>query len=425
MILVICIAVFATLGFIASGWDGLFGGAIAGLIIGIVGEIFARVRIGNRISELENRIGMLEARLLTEPEASIAATAVSPATASETPADTAVPADSPPTAATTPAPVASDNPYLKSSRHKKSSQAHSMQAAKRSSSTRYQPREPNSFDKAIAVIGKFFTTGNPVVKIGALVLLVGVGFALKLAIDQGVFPLELRFAAIGLLAIVIVAVGWRVRANHLAYSLILQGTGIGILYMTVFTAVKVTPPLLPSLLAMLLMIGLVLFSGSLAVLQNALSLAVIATIGGFLAPVLVSTGEGSHIMLFSYYALLNCGVLGVAWFKAWRILNLLGFLFTFVIGIAWGVLRYKAEFFATTEPFLILFFFMYLAIAVLYGLRRSMQVKTYVDGSLVFGLPAIAFTVQISLVEQFLLGPRTVLFSSGGCLFVINEMVVA
>ena len=42
-------------------------------------------------------------------------------------------------------------------------------------------------------------------------------------------------------------------------------------------------------------------------------------------------------MLFSYYAVLNAGILGIAWFKAWRILNLVGFAFTFVIGALWGV----------------------------------------------------------------------------------------
>jgi uncharacterized membrane protein len=95
--------------------------------------------------------------------------------------------------------------------------------------------------------------------------------------------------------------------------------------------------------------------------------------GGFLAPILTSTQSGNHVLLFSYYALLNAGILGIAWFKAWRVLNLLGFAFTFVIGVAWGVTRYRPELLWTTEPFLILFFLFYVAIAVLYALRRQLE----------------------------------------------------
>jgi len=54
-------------------------------------------------------------------------------------------------------------------------------------------------------------------------------------------------------------------------------------------------------------------------------------------------------MLFSYYALLNAGILLVSWFRAWRVLNLVGFGFTFVIGALWGYRFYQPEFFASTE----------------------------------------------------------------------------
>src|SRR6202035_3678108 len=115
--------------------------------------------------------------------------------------------------------------------------------------------------------------------------------------------------------------------------------------------------------------------------------ALLAVSGGFLAPVLASTGQGSHVVLLSYYAVLNAGILAVAWFKAWRPLNLAGFLFTFVIGTACGVLSYHPPLFASTEPFLILFFLFYLAIAVLFASRQPPELRGYVDGTLVFGTP--------------------------------------
>ncbi len=152
------------------------------------------------------------------------------------------------------------------------------------------------------------------------------------------------------------------------------------------------------------MIAMVLLSGALAVVQNAKSLAVMAATGGFLAPVLTSTGGGSHVMLFSYYALLNAGILGVAWFKAWRTLNWVGFVFTFVIGAAWGFLDYEPRYFNSVEPFLILFFFFYVAISVLFSHRQPPQLKGLVDGTLVFGVPLVAFALQSALVKEYEFG---------------------
>jgi uncharacterized membrane protein len=105
-------------------------------------------------------------------------------------------------------------------------------------------------------------------------------------------------------------------------------------------------------------------------------------------------------MLFAYYAVLNAGIFAIAWFKAWRVLNLVGFACTFVVGILWGVTRYRPEDFSTTEPFLLLFFGFYVAIATLYALRRSLEVRRYVDATLVFGTPLVAAGLQGALVRH-------------------------
>ena len=101
-----------------------------------------------------------------------------------------------------------------------------------------------------------------------------------------------------------------------------------------------------------LMVLIAALAAALAVLQDARGLAVIGALGGFATPLLVSTGSGNQVALFSYYLLLNLLVFAVAWFKPWRALNLIGFAFTFGIGSTWGALRYRPEDFASTEPFL-------------------------------------------------------------------------
>ena len=157
---------------------------------------------------------------------------------------------------------------------------------------------------------------------------------------------------------------------------------------------------MPPLAAFGLLFWISALSSWLAVRQDAISLAALAVVGGFLAPILTSNDSGNHVLLFSYYALLNAGIFGIAWFKAWRSLNLLGFVFTFLVGTLWGVTRYRPEHFATTEPFLVLFFLFYVAIAVLYALRRSVEVRNYVDAGLVFGTPLVAAGLQSALVRD-------------------------
>lgn len=245
----------------------------------------------------------------------------------------------------------------------------------------------------------FFTDGNVVVRVGIVVLFFGVAFLLKFAVDNNLLPIELRLGGAALGAIALIGLGWRLRHRRQGYALLIQGGGIGIFYLTVYAAAKLYH-LIPPGMAFILMTAIVVLSGILAVLQDSRSLAAFGVSGGFLAPVLMSTGGGHHVMLFTYYALLNGGILGIAWFKAWRELNLLGFAFTFVIGSMWGYQYYRPQHFNTTEPFLVLFFLFYVAIAILFALRQPLKLRGYVDGTLVFGVPIVGFALQAALVRK-------------------------
>ena len=262
------------------------------------------------------------------------------------------------------------------------------------------PSSPPAWQQAIT---RFFTDGNVVVRVGLLLLFIGVAFLLKYASEHSLLPIELRLSAAALGGMALTGLGWYLRQRRRAYALLLQGGGLGLFYIVVFAATSLYG-LLPPLLALMLMVTLVLLSVLLAWWQDSLSLAVFGLSGGFLAPVLASTGQGSHVMLFSYYALLNLAILGIAWRKSWRVLNLLGFVFTFIIGTAWGVMQYRPEDYASTQPFLIFFFLLYVAIAVLFALRQPVRLRGYVDAGLVFGVPIVGFALQSALVHRIEFG---------------------
>ena len=251
-------------------------------------------------------------------------------------------------------------------------------------------------------------SGNVFAKIGTIILFFGVAFAIKFALENAIVPVEAWFALAALFAIVLLIVGWKLRRNETGYGLILQGGGVGILYLVTFGALKLYQ-LLPPSIAFLVLVALTVLSAILALLQNSIALAAIGITGGFLAPILASSGGGSHVSLFTYYAILNAGIVLIAWFKAWRILNVLGFVFTVLIGCAWGARFYTPDLLGSTEPFVILFFAMYVAVAILFALRQAPNLKHYVDGTIVFGTPIAAFGMQAALVNHI---PYAMAFSA-------------
>jgi uncharacterized membrane protein len=244
--------------------------------------------------------------------------------------------------------------------------------------------------------------GNTIVRAGVLVLFVGLAFLAKFAMDNALLPPELRLAAIGAAGIALLVFGWRLRGRQpdkLAYALTLQGAGVGVLYLTVFAAFRLYQ-FLPAGAAFVVLALICVLSTAIALLQNALPMAFIGFAGAFAAPLLVSTGQGNHVGLFSYYLLLGVGITAVAWLRAWRALNLLGFIATFGVATMWGALKYQPDLLATTEPFLLAFFALYLLASLFYATRHGLQAQRAVDGTLVFGLPLVAFGLQVALVHE-------------------------
>ena len=254
-------------------------------------------------------------------------------------------------------------------------------------------------DKAQKLIVSYFTDGNIFVRVGLLVLFFGVAFLLKYAAENSRIPIEFRFlgAAAGGLALVIV--GWRLRNKKAVFGLLLQGGGIGIIYITIFASYRIAN-LIPSSLTFILLVAFALITTALAVLQNSRALAMYAVLGGFLAPFLASSGSGNYIGLFSYYAALNLVVFGVAWFKSWRLLNLMSFAFTFGVYSLWFVTSYRQEMMLYAGLFLALFFIMYSVLGVLYALKQEQNLKGLVDGSLVFGTPLICSSLSMVMMRH-------------------------
>jgi len=251
----------------------------------------------------------------------------------------------------------------------------------------------------IRVLREYFTGGNTLVRCGVVVLFFGVAFLLRYLAEHSHLPIELRLSGVACGALVLLVIGWRLRSTRRGYALALQGGAVGVLYLTVFSALRLYLLLSPTA-AFVLLAALAGLCAGLAILQDSMAVALLAVTGGFLAPFLASTGAGDHIVLFSYFVVLNGAIAGIAWFRSWRLLNLAGFAFTFALATMWGVLQYRSQDFASTEPFLVVFFLLYVAIAILYSTRQAPMLHGYIDGTIIFGTPLAAFGLQAAMLHD-------------------------
>ncbi len=179
-----------------------------------------------------------------------------------------------------------------------------------------------------------FIGENLVNKIGIAVLVLAIGFFVKYAIDKNwVGPVGR--VSIGIICGgILVGLAHKLRNSYKSFSSVLAGGGLAVFYFTITLAFHQFH-LIDQTTAFVIMIIITMFAVALSLLYNKQELAIIALVGGFISPFLVSTGSGNYKVLFTYLAILNSGLLIIAYYKAWRVLNLLSFIFTVLLFGSW------------------------------------------------------------------------------------------
>jgi len=206
---------------------------------------------------------------------------------------------------------------------------------------------------------------------GGLAIFAAVAFFLKYAIDQNWINPSLRVAGGVVAGIAILFAGDRFARRgmrHLGLGLI-GAAGLPILYVSLYTGFHIYD-VLPQAAAFGGM-ALVTAAGiTLAVRHDSLVVSFLSLLGGQLTPILVSTGQDARAVLFSYLLILDLGVLGVSWFRKWRALDVLAFVGTAVLFGAWYGRHYTPEAMLPTLGWLGAFYATFLALPVVYHLRR-------------------------------------------------------
>jgi uncharacterized membrane protein len=252
-----------------------------------------------------------------------------------------------------------------------------------------QPPAPPSSGPG-KTLAAFIRGGNLWAAGGIILLLAGFATLITYLASRGFFTVEMGIAAAAITGLAMLAAGWRFRKKRPRFFRLLQGGGIGILYLSVFAAHKLTP-WFPALITLVLFSVLVLQAVVLALFQKSQALALMGFLGGFAAPPLLASGGGNHVFLFAYYGVLNLGVLGIGLFRPWRGLKLLAFLATFILANLWTAQSYRPPLFRQVEPFFLAYIVIFTILGV-HGLRG--KIVRNLDLTLILGTPGLGALLQ-------------------------------
>ncbi|MBN1809917.1 MAG: DUF2339 domain-containing protein [Planctomycetes bacterium] len=245
-------------------------------------------------------------------------------------------------------------------------------AAKTADGTKTGAREPETAAKPKSrAPAKEMAFGQKwLLIIGVVVTVLGIAYFLKYAFDNNWVGPAGRVALAYATGLAGLGLGEWFRRRYGLFGLLLIGGGIATLYFSSFAAFQIYG-LVPQWLAFTLMVIVTVLAWGLSIFHDTMWLAVLGIVGGFLTPVVLSTGVDNQIVLMTYMTILNLGVVGIAGFKRWPLLNYLGFLATWGMFTGWYIKYYEQPKFWPTIIYCNIFFLAYTLAPFFYYLVRE------------------------------------------------------
>jgi uncharacterized membrane protein len=245
-----------------------------------------------------------------------------------------------------------------------------------------------------------FIGENLISKIGILILVLGISYLVKFSIDKGWINEPAR-VGIGILSgTLVMGIAHKLRQKYTAFSSIFVAGAIAIFYFTIGIAFH-QYHLFNQTAAFAIMVAITGFSCLISLSYNRIELAILSLIGGFAVPFMVSTGSGNYVVLFTYILILNLGILTMAYYKRWNLVNILAFAFTVILFSGWLIQEINLE-----KPHYLgafLFAFTFYFVFILTNIINNLSNKG-----------------EFSKTQLFLLTANTFLFYSAGMIILQN-----
>ena len=284
-------------------------------------------------------------------------------------------------------------------------------------------REPNRFETAarevLSKVWNWVTVGEEhrsqdvsleyavastwLLRVGVLILVIGIGFFLRYSIQQGWIGPEGRVALSLVFGAGMLVAGIRVLRTR--YDLLgqgLMGAGVSTLYFGIFAAYNFHG-LISAMPAFVLMAGITTTAAIVAVRFNTVLVAVLGIIVGYGTPILLETTDTNFVGVFSYLLLLGVGVLGISARRNWHVLNFLSFVCSYVVFFQQlNVGNFdptSTEQFLQVMPFLSAYFVLFSTMVFLFNVVHRKK-------STVLGLLALVVNAGIFFVSSYVMIER-------------------
>ncbi len=255
-----------------------------------------------------------------------------------------------------------------------------------------------------------FIGENLVNKIGIAILVLAIGFFVKYAIDNNWIGPVGRVGIGILCGSILVFFAHRLRNGYKAFSSVLAGGGIAIYYFSITLAYQQFH-LFTQLVALIIMIVITVFAVLLSLLYDKEELAVIALIGGFASPFLLTNGTANYNGLLIYLLILNAGLLIIAYFKEWRILNISSFALSVIVIASVLYMLTPASYYIGFR-YATLFYLLFFVIHIVNNIRESKRFLA-IDFTILLVNTALYFAAGLYLLTAMGQQQFRGLFSAG------------
>jgi uncharacterized membrane protein len=248
-----------------------------------------------------------------------------------------------------------------------------------------------------------FIGENLVNKIGIAILVLAIGFFVKYAIDNNWIGPVGRVGIGIFFGGILIAFAHRMHNNYKAFSSVLAGGGLAIFYFTITLGYQQFH-LFSQITGLVILSVVTIFAGALSLLYDKQELAVIALIGGFGSPFMLSNGSANYNGLFIYLLILNIGLLTIAYFKAWRILNISSFVLSIVV-FATVLYTLTAQTYIVGFRYATIFYLVFFVINIINNVRENKRFLAS-DFAILLANTALYFAAGLYLLtvmnlEQF------------------------
>jgi uncharacterized membrane protein len=248
----------------------------------------------------------------------------------------------------------------------------------------------------------WLVSGNWPAKVGAGLLIVGVGALLRYALLNIDVPPELKLGS-GFVAAAVLggaALALKSRPERRAIYLALGGTAFAVAYLTAYAAYDFFH-YLNDISGLALMVVVSLAAGLFAVSARAMSVAVLAMAGAYIAPKFAIHAPDPGV-LYGYYLAASAVTFVMVRLRGWRPLIHLSFLFTLAGGLffAWTHQFYRAEHYQVMQPLLLALVALHLAMPVAEHRGTASRWLARFDMGYFVLLPLVAAVLTLNIAPQ-------------------------